>query len=595
MKMPNLAGLFAPPKDAVLSLEVQARMGEVQQEERTQLALLVRHFLDRFFNNEMVSQDGEAKARTIQIAYAIALPGLIFALYLFPPYHYPGGRPFWLQVSDRYFYVMYSFAAMGMITIFQWDLFFPDQLDAFVLSTLPIGRRILFQARIVATFRFLGIFLLGINALGILFYPAVADLPGLARHLAAHLLAVSFAGAFTVSALLALQGALLGVLGERIFRAISPFVQGFSIAVLLTVLLLFPALSQFTAKVFADGDAVARWFPPFWFLGIYETLLHGWTALPIFHELAWRGCAATGLAITMTVVTYPLAYRRKMRHVVEGSDARDTRNWCGLAVRWILHMLLRSPRRRGIYHFTGLTLLRKQRHRVYLAMYGGLGLALIAASAVLLIPGDRRLNLGLSGEGLRAAIPIVAFWTVAGLRAAFLSPAQGSVHWIFRVIQGRPGMEESAATRTWVLLWALVLTLGAVAVVQVVAPPPLRGAHEVIMQILVAVGLCVLLTDGFFLRFRSIPFTGVRPPSNFNLAIVLIQYFGLFPPFVLIMLSLESWLEASAVHVAIAVGIAAGAHVYMTRMHRRAIAYFVEFGAAEEDEEEFPQRLGLRY
>ena len=95
MKMPNLAGLFAPPKDAVLSLEVQARMGEVQQEERTQLALLVRHFMDRFFNNEMVSQDGEAKARTIQIAYAIALPGLIFALYLFPPYHYPGGRPFW--------------------------------------------------------------------------------------------------------------------------------------------------------------------------------------------------------------------------------------------------------------------------------------------------------------------------------------------------------------------------------------------------------------------------------------------------------------------------------------------------------------------
>jgi hypothetical protein len=188
----------------VLSLQVQARMGEVPHEEKSQFELLVRHFLDRFFNNEMVSSDGEAKARTIQIAYAITLPGLIFAIYLFPPYHYPGGRPFWSQVSDHYFYVMYSFAAVGMVTIFEWDLFFPDLLDAYVLSALPVERRRLFLARTGAIFVFLGIFLLGVNALGTVFFPAAADLPSLARHFSAHLLAVSTAGVFVASALLAL-------------------------------------------------------------------------------------------------------------------------------------------------------------------------------------------------------------------------------------------------------------------------------------------------------------------------------------------------------------------------------------------------------
>ncbi len=594
--MLSLVRVFSAPKDAVLSLEVQARMGEVQHEEKSQFELLVRHFLDRFFNNEMVSSDGEARARTIQIGYAIALPGLVVAMYLFPPYHFPGGgRPFWSQVSDRYFYVMYSFVAVGMVTIFEWDMFFPDLVDAFVLTTLPIERRRLFLARSAAIFLFLGIFMLGINALGTVFFPAAADLPSLVRHFSAHLLAVSMAGVFAASALLAFQGALLGMLGERIFRMISPFLQGLWIALLLTVLLLFPVLSHYLETLLASGETAVRYFPPFWFLGIYESLLHGSATLPVFTGLARTGCVATVIAIAAAVLTYPLAYRRKMRHVVEGSDARDTRSWVSLPIRWILHAtLLRSARRRGIYHFISLTLLRKHRHRVYLAMYGGLGLALIAGSAMLLVPGSGHFSFGLSSVGLRAAVPIVAFWTVAGLRAAFLSPAEMRVHWIFRVIQGRPGMEESAATRTWVLLWAFVLTLGTVAMTHAVAPPALRSAHAVVVQLLVAVGLCVLLTDAFLLNVKSIPFTAGQPPSNTNLAFVLLQYFGLFPPFVLITLSLEEWLEASAVHFAVAVAVLVAAHLRMMSAHKKVVAYFMQFGA-EEDEEEFPQRLGLRY
>ncbi len=141
--------IFAPPEFPVLSLEVQAHMPVVDAQEQSQFHLLVRHFLERFFNNEMVSADGEAKTRLLQVVYAIALPGMVVALFLSPLYHAPLARPFWSQVSDHYFYVLYSFVAVGAVSIFAWDLFFPDLLDLFVLSPLPIVNRRLFLARIV--------------------------------------------------------------------------------------------------------------------------------------------------------------------------------------------------------------------------------------------------------------------------------------------------------------------------------------------------------------------------------------------------------------------------------------------------------------
>src|SRR5487761_1757929 len=98
--MPSRLNVFAPPEHAVLSLEVQAAMVRMVPEERSQFGVLVRHFLDRFFNNEMVSSDDETKARVLLIAAVVGLPGFIAAIFLFPPYHFPGGRPFWSQVSD---------------------------------------------------------------------------------------------------------------------------------------------------------------------------------------------------------------------------------------------------------------------------------------------------------------------------------------------------------------------------------------------------------------------------------------------------------------------------------------------------------------
>ena len=457
--------IFAPPEFPVLSLGVQARMPTADARERSQFHLLVRHFLERFFNNDLVSADGETKARFLQVSYAIALPGMVVALFLFPLYHAPLARSFWSQASDHYFYVLYSFVAVGAMSIFAWDLLFPDLLDLFVLSPLPIAHRKLFLSRIVAACLFLGAFLLGTCALGVMFYPLLSEVPELGRHLFAHLMAVLCSGAFAGGFFLSLQGVMETVLGDRFFRAISPFLQGISTMVLLTILLLFPVTSQFLQVSTALPGA--RYFPPFWFLGIYESLLAGSSSLPIFSELAKTGWEAMAVVLLLVVISYPLAYRRRMRYLVEGAGLLDTRNSAATGFSRLLHAtLLRKPMQRGIYHFISHSLLRTQRHRVYMAIYCGAGLALVIAAAVLLKLGPGHLALALSPDGLRAAAPIVAFWTISGLRSAFLSPTDQRGAWVFRVILGKPRAEQLATTALWILSRALILTLGVVVLIR---------------------------------------------------------------------------------------------------------------------------------
>jgi hypothetical protein len=587
-------GIFSPPEFPVLSLEVQAHLPPVDTQERSQFHLLVRHFLERFFTNEMVSADGEAKARLLQVAYTIALPGVVVALFLFPLYHAPLERPFWSQVSDHYFYVMYSFVAVGAVTIFAWDLLFPDLLDLFILSSLPIADRRLFLARIVAACLFLGLFLFGINALGAIFYPLLSEPPGLTRHAFAHLLAVLGSGAFAGAFFLSFQGMMVAILGERIFRTVSPVLQCIATMALLTILLLFPVSSQYLEALL--HSPAAPYFPPFWFLGVYESHVAGSSSPPVFTLLAKTGCLATAVMVALTIALYPLAYWRRRRYLVEGSGASDTRNLAAAPINRLLHAtLLQNPVQRGIYHFISYGLLRTQRHRVYLAMYCGLGLALLLACAVLLKLSHGHLGLALSPDGLRTAIPIAAFWTIAGLRTAFLSPMDRRGGWVFRVILGKPEVAQLAATTLWILPFVLLLTLGMVALISLVASPGLFDWKPAASQAFVAIGLCVLLTDALFLKVTSIPFTGERREPATNLVFILLQYFGFFPPLVLLTVALEPWLEASVWHVAGALGCIVAAHLVMRKVHRKNADYYAGLIDLDDDEEEFPQRLGLRY
>lgn len=291
-----------------------------------------------------------------------------------------GPPPYWAQVNQHFFFAIFSFVVMGIVTVFEWDMFFPDLLDLWVLKTLPIAEVRTFLARVAAIAILITGFLFGANILAALVLPSAVDPPSLFRFLTAHLLAVFGSGLFAAAFVLAVQGVLLSILGEHLIRKISLILQSLSITALLMLILLFPILSGMVPFVLQSGTTYAFFFPPFWFLGIYQRLLERPSALPIYAQLAQTGCMALILVAGLAILAYPLAYLRRVRQLVEGLGVRSTRNRIGLPIVQLIHgTLLRSPVRRAVFHFISQTLLRVQRYRIYLVPYGGVGLSAVVA------------------------------------------------------------------------------------------------------------------------------------------------------------------------------------------------------------------------
>lgn len=562
-----------------------------------QFKLLVRHLLDRFFNNEIVSVDGETLPLIMTVAWAIALPTLVATIFLFPAYHgfppKPPTPPFWGRVADHYGFVMYAWVVMGAITVFEWDLLVPNVLDVFVLSVLPIGERRLLLARVAAILIFLGLFLFGTGSLGIIFFPLATEPADVPRAYAAHFFAVTAAGLCAASLVLALQGLLISLLGARLFRAISSFLQSLVVMVLAIVLFLFPVVSRSLEALIQSGNTAVHWFPPFWFLGVYESISAGPSALPAFTQLAHTGYQVTGWLMVLAIVTYPLAYARSTRQAVEGSIAPNSRSLLVPPAVRVLHAtLVRTPPRRAVHHFISQTLFRSQRHRLYLAMYAGVGIALACVWILALRVEGNHIRIAISTTGVRLAVPAIAFWIVAGLCTSLLSPADPAGSWVFRLIHGKAASDHLSATKLWVLLWAMTMTLGAVAVLQIISYPELRGPRELITQVVVAAGICLLLTDAFSLQTAAIPFTEARVPHNTDLAFILLRYIVFFPALIVATVNYEWWIEVSAGHLIVTTLLIIAAHFALRYVQWRIRRERIR-GSAAQEEGEVSRVLGL--
>ncbi len=611
--MPELfQRLFTLSETQILPLNEQAALGAVRPRERSQFAHLVRHYLERFFNHETASPDGDAKARLVLLAFAAGLPGLMVSVYLWPVYHpirgWPPGHPsdggpppYWLQVNHHFFFALYSFVVMGIVSVFEWDLFFPDLLDVFVLTTLPIPSRRLFLARVSSIAVFLAGFLFDANILAPLVLPEAIDPPSLVRFLAGHLAAVALGGLFAATFVLALQGLLLAAFGERLFRKLGLLIQGVVISLLLLLLLLFPVLSGVVPALLKSGSVFVRCFPPFWFLGLYQRLMEGPAALPIYSQLARIAWIATAATACLAMLLYPLAYMRRVHQLVEGAGTRSGRKRIARSLHRLLHVTIaRTPVRRAIHHFIGQTLLRVPRYRIYLVLYGGVGVAVVVSGILRLAAVHGQVHAAVSADGIRTAAGIVAFWVIAGLRTAFISSGNQRGGWVLRSIHGDPpefptALERLLATKIWVLLWAMAITFAALFLSRAIAPPELLTASAFAAQMLVAAAMCLLLTDIFFLPVTAVPFTGASTREEPNLALTLLKFFTFFPVVAVVPLASEPWIARRSWHFGLAVAAVAAAHLALCMRHRQVVRAHCNVPGLEEGEEDFPMKLGLRY
>lgn len=593
----------------VQALGAQASLGELVPPERSQFSHLVRHFLARFFNHETASPDGDAKTRLVQIAFAAGLPPLLVAVYLWPVYHpfrgWPAGSTqvgppsYWVQTNHHFFFVVYSFAVVGIATVFEWDLFFPDLIDLFVLTVLPIPARRLFSARVGAIAILVAGFLIDTGGLAPLVMPAATDPPNMPRLVFAHIASVLAAGLFASALVLSLQSVVLAVFGERIFRRFALAAQGIAVTAFTVLLLFFPVLSQFTADLLQSGSKNVFLFPPYWFLGIYQRILDGPSAQPIFSNLARTGAFALLGTVALVIAAYPIAYQRRTRQLLVGANARSSQ--CRFSTSLFASLnaaVARTPVGRAVFHFIGQTMLRVPRYRIYLVLYGGVGLSWVAVTVLRLRVSHQQLHFSIDPDGLRASIGLIAFWIVAGLRTTFTSAGNSQGAWMWRMINGEPpvytiALERAAAAKRWVMLASLAVTLVMLGLLRIYAPPEVRTVLSTTAQIVLAVAFCVLLTDFVFMRNDAVPFTGAPARQQKNLAFTVLGFFIFLPLIMAISLGCEIWMERDIRNLGVAIVIATVIHLWLRKLSNDHIRLSCAEPAIEEGEEQIYHPLGL--
>jgi hypothetical protein len=516
------------------------------------VTVLTHHFFRLFFQADSSTGESSENTSVVRAIAAVAAPMLMAAFWIVT---LSRGMTAWTMAGTHYLFVLYSFCAMGCITTAQWERLFPERIDFLVLLPLPLRPRTLFVAKLRAVGIFLSLFLLSVNLAGTLLLPVLAG-RRILPVMFAHAVAVSSAGIASSLAVLALEALVIVLVPERYFQRIAPIVQTLLIAFFLLLFLRIESVGSALQPLLAGDLPQARWFAPLWFLALYESLTGGATATPYAHQLTRYALMSMPALAACVVAAYPAAWARRRHMALEGARSAQIADPAWLTTP--MHgVLLRRADQRAIFHFIRHTLARLSRYHVYLAVYCGSGIAL-ALALTARFDVHHGIHVSIWHSRAQAILPLLLFWAVAGMRGAFLVPADLGARWIFRMAPLRTQQVISTAK-----LLVFGLCLAVIAAVLIALALCGWSATALLHQAIYGLMAAVLLIDLFFFLESSVPFTRPRIQGENSLPLTLAVYVFGVPVFVLLAVTLERYADPHWWRLALAVLIATGVHVLM--------------------------------
>ncbi|HYL77675.1 MAG TPA: hypothetical protein VEU96_25900 [Bryobacteraceae bacterium] len=533
--------------------------------------VLLKHFFDRFFDNELVSRQGDMTASLSKIAGVLAAPGLL-CFWMMPKYVVlalqPAARAEAGSLPDKLFFLTFSMAAMGFLTVLEWDALFPDRRDFTILIPLPIRLESVFVAKIVSLCGFVLLFTVAANAISTFVYPFVAMRPPVTPatifgQMASHAVAVLAGTCFMFFFFVALQGLLMNFLSFRAFRRASTYVQLLSVfALLFMTLLLLDSSSLLHSPKYQH---FLYYFPPVWFLGLYETLMHQPDPLPGSSALAIR---ALWMVIGASLLAYVLSYKRHVKRSLESEDIFDVvpsriTNWlCVFADRFVVP----RPLEQASFYFTAKTMFRSRKHWLYLSAYVGVGFALILQGLMAAMSRHGNQSAGLPAPTLLSIPLILSFFVLSGMRFVFTLPAELKANWVFQLSEADGRKECLSGVRKAMFVVGVLPLFAALLPFYIFLWGWATAGFHTFFDIV----LSLLLIEVLLLKFHKIPFTCSYLPGKANITAYWFLYWLAFATYAYTMASVEIWALREPIRMAglyLLGGIAvAGAYFYRNRL-----------------------------
>ncbi len=493
------------------------------REESAQIGILTKHFFERLFRNDIVDFEDQMKARLIAILSILAvIVGWSSQMLVFFRYELsPDANVSWQEKNYVLLLVMILF---GIVTLFEWEMLFPDRRDFVNLTPLPVRMRTIFAAKLASFVAFIGLFSTAMNSLSsVAFAFFLAQWRSnsvlfLARYAVAHLIS-AFAACFCVFfACVFVNFFLMAVLPAPLYRRISVLVRflliGSCVFLLMRSLVDPESLSgvlRSLPKLKDHGSPLFFRVPSLWFVGLYEVILG--TSDPAFIALARRAGWALGLSCGAFGLACALSYFRHIRRTLESAKReprlRGLRESVGGALQ---KAVLRSPEERAVGSFFAKTIRSSPKHRTVLVNFMAVGAALVTLSVV----ADKR-NIQAAGPSngfFLAQSFLLVFALLAGLRTVVDIPAALESNWVFRLTESPARSRSVAGLKKTIFvqwLWPLSILFFA-AHLWLWRDGRSALLHAVFCLVISGLGL-----EALFYRFRKIPFSSTHVPGKLQL------------------------------------------------------------------------------
>jgi hypothetical protein len=503
--------------------------------------LLTRHFLQRFFDNDLISPDTDRHEVLSVVCATLVTSGLFAGVYMSVKYLFrPFQSPAWTAVvalDDHLLFVSWSMIVMALVAVATWDTLALDSRDASILGPLPIPRAHVVRAKLEAVGLFALAFALALNLVPSVVQPLlmVAKLPvGLLATV--WLIVVQagvtiLAGAAGFLMVLAVRELLRALVGAAWFGRISTVVQAMFVVSLATTLLLLPSLSSRVARWLPTDIDRTFWLPPFWFLGLFEMLAGNvvyrlprgdlpprtlrdetratavYESLRLqFDRLGYVALAATAVVVLVAIVAYAWNARRLPAPPV----TRRTRTH---GVRSLLRaaaarVLVRRPVAQAAFFFTLQCLFRSLPHRLAMATSAAVGVA--AATVTLRGTGLHNAVDGTATVGLLAVQTVLVIALLIGFRHAVRVPAELRASLTFHLSWSGEDRHYSAGVKRAALVGVILPTLLALLPLHVIAGGPRFAVAHLVNGLLIALAF----QEALMLGVRGLPFASPYVPSD---------------------------------------------------------------------------------
>lgn len=507
--------------------------------------LLARTFFRRLFESELMPPGLPQVQLVIWSIAMLAAPGFILAfevernyarLWRVAPARIPDAI-----LDDQLLFVTYSMMALGLVALVVWEGVFPDRRDVRTLGVLPLRTRTHVIGRLAALAGVAGLFCLGANVMSAVAYGMVlwtyGAATGLPRGFSAHLVATGLGGLCVFFTLITAQGALLCIFGRRTAQRLALALQSIFVIVLLQALMFVPYLGSLMRAAFhGEPHAIATFLPPAWFVALFSMLAGAPGPVPAGFALA--AAAATLLSMVAAAGLLAGSYRRLVRMALETMDG-SAPGRAGTLWRLSAHCARRlavHPVQSAVTGFTLRTITRSRTHLVLLAMYVGIGIALVLSTLIPVIVTRGAGVLSTPNAAMLAAPLILNFCILCGVRVLFAIPTDIKANWTLRLnAPDDKVVEVIQGVRVALLLMVVVpvaLAAGGVALA-------MWGARAAAVHVVFTAAAGVFLTDILLVGLRKIPFTCTYHPGRSRARTLWPLYIAAFSTYAFALAELE--------------------------------------------------------